>query len=80
MVECDQSLDAGYVGERLGECYKKIGDLDAAKYWYGRAMEENSDIRLISVAARKRLHDVNIEAISGDGRKVVFNEQLKLLC
>ncbi|MGP4753756.1 tetratricopeptide repeat protein [Agrobacterium pusense] len=55
MADGDRSLDAGYVGERLGECYEKIGDLHAAKYWYGRAVEENPDFRLISVAARKRL-------------------------
>lgn len=37
----DQSLDAGYLGERLGECYENLGDLHAAKYWYGRAVEES---------------------------------------
>lgn len=69
MADGDQSLDAGYLGERLGECYEKIGDLHAAKYWYGRAVEENPDVRLISVAAHKRLHEVSIEAFLGDAEK-----------
>ncbi len=69
MADGDQSLDAGYLGERLGECYEKIGDLHAAKYWYGRAVEENPDVRLISVAARQRLHEVSIEAFLGDAEK-----------
>lgn len=62
MADGDQSLDAGYLGERLGECYEKMGDLHAAKYWYGRAVEENPDVRLTSVAARKRLYAVSIDA------------------
>jgi tetratricopeptide (TPR) repeat protein len=66
MADGDQSLGAGYLGERLGECYEKIGDLHAAKYWYGRAVEENPDVRLTSVAARRRLHEVSIEAFLGD--------------
>lgn len=69
MADGDQSLDAGYLGERLAECYEKIGDLHAAKYWYGRAVEENPHVRLTSVAARKRLHEVSIEAFLGDAKK-----------
>ncbi len=69
MADGDQSLDAGYLGERLGECYETIGDLHAAKYWYGRAVEENPDVRLASVAARERLHEVSIEAFLGDAEK-----------
>lgn len=62
MAGGDQSLDAGYLRERLGECYEEIGDHHAAKYWYGRAVEENPDGRLTSVAARQRLHEVSIDA------------------
>jgi tetratricopeptide (TPR) repeat protein len=69
MADGDQSLDAGYLGERLGECYEKIGDLHAAKYWYGRAVEENPDVRLISLAAHKRLHEVSIDVFLGDAEK-----------
>jgi hypothetical protein len=32
MADGDPSLDAGYLGKRLGECYEQIGDLHAAKY------------------------------------------------
>jgi hypothetical protein len=41
MADGDQSLDGGYLGEKLGGCYEMVGDLHAAKYWYGRAVDEN---------------------------------------
>jgi len=69
MADGDQSLDAGYLGERLGECYENLGDLHAAKYWYGRAVEENPDIRQASVEARKRLHQIGIDPFLGDAEK-----------
>ncbi|MGE5271035.1 MAG: hypothetical protein ACM3JG_15340 [Thiohalocapsa sp.] len=31
MADGDPSLDAGYLGKRLGECYERLGDLHAAK-------------------------------------------------
>jgi len=62
MAEGDQSLDAGYLGKRIGECYEAIGDLHAAKYWYGRAVEENPTISDYC-AARKRLEHVTIDAL-----------------
>jgi tetratricopeptide (TPR) repeat protein len=61
MADGDASLDGGYLAEKLGECYERIGDLDAAKYWYGRAVEENPAARLDSAAARKRLANVTID-------------------
>ncbi len=61
MADGDPSLDAGYLGKRLGECYERIGDLDAAKYWYGRAIEENPGVRLDCAAARSRLAAVTID-------------------
>lgn len=66
MADGDQSLDGGYLGERLGECYEKIGDLHAAKYWYGRALEENPEVRLIAIEARKRLEQISIDPILGN--------------
>lgn len=63
MADGDQSLDGGYLGERLGECYEKIGDLHAAKYWYGRAVAENPEVRLASVEALRRLQHVGIDSI-----------------
>lgn len=64
MADGDPSLDGGYLGEKLGECYEKTGDLHAAKYWYGRAVEENPEIRLVSVEGRKRLQKVGIDDLA----------------
>ena|SRR5437588_2835 len=61
MADGDPSLDGGYLGKRLGECYERIGDLHAAKYWYGRAVEENPQARLDCKAARVRLAEVTID-------------------
>ncbi|MBW0005449.1 MAG: hypothetical protein JO216_18400 [Hyphomicrobiales bacterium] len=59
MGDGDQSLDGGYLGMRIGECYEKMGDLHAARYWYGRAVEENPSIECY-VNARKHLDHVNV--------------------
>jgi hypothetical protein len=32
MADGDQSLDGGYLGEHIGECYEHQGELDAARY------------------------------------------------
>lgn len=61
MADGDPSLDAGYLGERLGSCYEQLGDLNAAKYWYGRAVEENPEVRLTASEALERLRDVGID-------------------
>ena len=61
MADGDTSLDAGYLGMKIAECYENIGDLHAAKYWYGRAVEENPEVRASCVEARKRLDRVNID-------------------
>lgn len=63
MADGDQSLDGGYLGERLGVCYEQIGDLHAAKYWYGRAVEENPEVRQISAQARERLQQLSIDSL-----------------
>jgi tetratricopeptide (TPR) repeat protein len=54
MAEGDPSLDGGYLGKKLGECYERLGDVPAARYWYGRAVEENP-AREDCAAARIRL-------------------------
>jgi hypothetical protein len=41
MADGDQSLDGGYLGKKIAECYEQMKDLHAAKYWYGSAVEEN---------------------------------------
>ena|SRR5579864_4408693 len=55
MADGDPSLDAGYLGERLGECYERLGELAAAKYWYGRAIEEGAGAWRDAADGRKRL-------------------------
>ena len=63
MADGDQSLDGGYLGEKIAQCYEQMNDLHAAKYWYGRAVEENPKVRLDSVEAYKRLGHVTIESL-----------------
>jgi tetratricopeptide (TPR) repeat protein len=65
MADGDQSLDGGYLGERIAECYEALGDLDAARYWYGRAVEENPSVCIDAAAARKRLGDISIADLCG---------------
>lgn len=60
MSDGDQSLDGGHLGLRIGLCYERMGDLHAAKYWYGRAVEENPEIP-VYVDARKRLAEITID-------------------
>ncbi len=55
MADGDPSLDAGYLGEKIAICYEKLGEVYAAKYWYGRAAEENPEVRLSAAAAYERL-------------------------
>lgn len=63
MADGDPSLDAGYLGWKLGECYDGLGDLQAAKYWYGRALEEagSAEVWPDAAAARKKLEQVGID-------------------
>lgn len=63
MAGGDHSIDGGYLGEKLGECYESLGELHAAKYWYGRAIKENPDARPFAVQARIRLASVDIESL-----------------
>jgi tetratricopeptide (TPR) repeat protein len=58
MADGDPSLDGGYLGEKIGRCYEQMGQLYAAKFWYGRAVEENPEVRLDSAKARERLEKV----------------------
>jgi tetratricopeptide (TPR) repeat protein len=63
MSDGDPSLDAGYLGEKIGECYEAEGDIPAARYWYGRAVEENPEVRQASVAAKLRLGQESYEEL-----------------
>jgi hypothetical protein len=66
MADGDPSLDAGYLGERLGICYEQAGDPHAAKYWYGRALEEGAGVRLEAARGRERLEGINIDHLLND--------------
>ena len=61
LADGDPSLDAGWTGERIAICYEHLGDLHSAKYWYGRAVEENPTVRTESIRARERLTSVGID-------------------
>jgi len=61
MADGDQSLHGGYLAKRIAQCYEQMKDLHAAKYWYGRAVEENPQVRVDCVEARKRLDFVTID-------------------
>lgn len=61
MADGDPSLDAGYLGEKIAGCCEALGDPYSARCWYGRAVEENPEARMESVAARKRLSQLGID-------------------
>ncbi len=62
MADGDPSLDAGYLGFKIGVCYEKRGDMQAAKYWYGRAVDENPTIQRY-IDAKNRLVDIGVEPL-----------------
>jgi tetratricopeptide (TPR) repeat protein len=55
MADGDPSLDGGYLGMKIGECYEKRGEFYSAKYWYGRAVEENPAARSSCAVSVQRL-------------------------
>lgn len=63
MADGDLSLDGGYLGEKLGECYEALGQIEAAKYWYGRAVEENPEVRTRASERRKALAALTLKDI-----------------
>ena len=60
MADGDPSLGGGYLGERLGECYELLGQPFVAHYWYGRAVEENPEVRAKSKDALQRLGQLDV--------------------
>lgn len=62
MADGDPSIEAGLYGYLIGECYEQIGDQMAARYWYGRAEEENPKITKYA-EARRRLESANIDSL-----------------
>lgn len=61
MADGDPSLDGGYLGKKLGECYERLGEAIVARYWYGRAVEENPEVRLDCAVARERLQGHSLD-------------------
>lgn len=61
MADGDPSLDGGYLAKRIAQCYEGMGDLHSAKYWYGRAVEENPEVRRDCKEARERLQSLTNE-------------------
>lgn len=67
MSDGDQSLDGGYLGKRIAQCYEALGDPYAAKYWYGRAIEENPVVNADCEEARKKLGELSIDDLLSFG-------------
>jgi hypothetical protein len=68
MADGDPSLDAGYLGMKIGECYEALGELYAAKYWYGQAIEQGFGAWPSAMEARERLEKiVNIDDVVSPG-------------
>jgi tetratricopeptide (TPR) repeat protein len=63
MADGDPSLDAGYLARRIAECYEALGELPAAKYWYGRAVEEDPVVNASCADARRKLDDTPIDKL-----------------
>jgi tetratricopeptide (TPR) repeat protein len=61
MSDGDPSLDGGYLGKQIAQCYEAMKDVHAAKYWYGRALEENPVVNAQCTDARKNLGNVSID-------------------
>ncbi len=66
MADGDQSLDAGYLAERIAACYQALGELHAAKYWYGRALEENPEVYASCADRIRELGDLDITSLLSD--------------
>lgn len=61
LAEGNASLDGGYLGSRIGQCYEALGDPNAARYWYGRAVEENPSLGSVSAEALRRIGEVCLD-------------------
>ena len=66
IADGDASLDAGYLAMQIGGCCERLSDLHLARWWYGRAVEENPSIDS-HLEARRRLEHVGIAALLDDG-------------
>jgi hypothetical protein len=60
MADGDPSLDAGHLAERIATCYRALNDPHAAKYWHGRALEENPAVHAMCADHIQQLGDLDI--------------------
>jgi tetratricopeptide (TPR) repeat protein len=63
MSDGDPSLDGGYLGKRIAQCCEALGELHAAKYWYGRAIEQNPVVNSDCVESRNNLGELSIKEL-----------------
>ncbi|HUN44143.1 MAG TPA: hypothetical protein VMU81_27955 [Acetobacteraceae bacterium] len=77
MADGDPSLDAGYLAERIGYCCELLGDQHAARWWYGRAVEENPGIARYQ-DARRRLEHISVADLfsTEDWRRAQFGRSM----
>jgi tetratricopeptide (TPR) repeat protein len=61
MADGDTALDGGYLGKWIGDCYEHMNDPHAARYWYGRAIEENPQVNADCNEARAKLGDLSVD-------------------
>ena len=61
MADGDNSMDGGYLGKKIGDCYRSMGDLHSARFWYGRAIEENPEVNSKYAEIRENLGDTSID-------------------
>ena len=64
LAEGNASLDNGYLGWRIGQCYEALGDVHAARYWHGRAVEENASLRTLSAEALARIGELPLDDLT----------------
>jgi tetratricopeptide (TPR) repeat protein len=64
LADGDPSLDGGWLGVQIAECYEALGRMNEARYWAGRAENENPtlpDRREI----RERLGSIDVDDMVG---------------
>ena len=62
MADGDPSLDAGHLAYWVGRCREALGELHAAKWWYGIAVQENPAIPAYQ-DARQRLKSIDFDTL-----------------
>jgi tetratricopeptide (TPR) repeat protein len=60
LADGDPSLDGGSLAHAIGQCHEQLGEPFAARFWYGRAAEENPAVELYRRDA-ERTRDLRVE-------------------